>query len=202
MKVCTQCNSTLEDDVKFCIYCGHRLEEPSQPTAQPQPIPPVQPAYQQPVTPPVQPVTPPVQPVYQQQAYQQPVYQQPVYQQPQQDGFEAARQAVGNSLNTVAGYSEFDGGLLQLIGWGIVAILLTTVTLGLGFPWAYCIMISWETKHTIINGRRLMFDGTGLQLIGKWIIWILLTIITFGIYSFWLGIKLKQWQVSHTHFAN
>lgn len=190
MIVCKQCNNTLEDGVKFCIYCGHRVEEPSQPTVQPQ-----QPAFEQQVP-------PPVQPVYQQPVYQQPVYQQPVYQQPQQNGFGAAYQPVGNSLNMVTGCSEFDGGLLQLIGWGIVAILLTVCTLGLGFPWAYCIMISWETKHTIINGRRLVFDGTGLQLIGKWIVWILLTIITFGIYSFWLGIKLKQWQVSHTHFAN
>ncbi len=175
----------MEDDVKFCIYCGHRVEQQAV-------TPPVQPAYQQAVTPPVQPtyqqvVTPPVQ---------------PAYQQPQQDSFAMARQAVGNSLNTVGGYSEFDGGLLQQIGWRIVAILLTVCTLGFGFPWAYCLMVSWETKHTIINGRRLAFDGTGLQLIGKWIIWFLLTLITFGIYGLWLDIKLKQWKVSHTHFAN
>ena len=97
--------------------------------------------------------------------------------------------------------SYFDGGLLQLIGWRLLGALITTVTLGICFPWAYCMIYSWEAKHTVINGRRLAFDGTATQLFGKWILWLLLTIVTFGIYSFWLSIKLKKWKVKHTHFA-
>ena len=58
----------------------------------------------------------------------------------------------------------------------------------------------WETKHTVINGKRLKFDGTALQLFGNWIKWLLLTIVTLGIYSFWLGIKLKQWKTKHISF--
>lgn len=132
---------------------------------------------------------------------QQPPYQQPQFQQsPYQDGLAAARNSVGNYLNAIETPSRFDGGLLQLIGWQLLGILITSVTLGIGFPWAYCFVKRWEAKHTIINGRRLDFDGTGLQLIGKWILWILLTIITFGIYGLWIGIKLRQWRVSHTHF--
>ena len=97
--------------------------------------------------------------------------------------------------------SEFDGGLLGLIGISILQGILITFTLGLGAPWAGCIRERWVAKHTIIDGRRLTFDGNGGQLFGNYIKWFLLTIVTFGIYGFWLSIKMKQWVVKHTHFA-
>ena len=106
---------------------------------------------------------------------EQPVYQQPV--------------------------SKFDGGLLGLIGINLLMGLLTTITLGIGLPWALCMKERWIAKHTYIDGRQLTFDGTGAQLFGNYIKWFLLTIITFGIYSFWLSIKMKQWVTKHTHFA-
>ena len=98
--------------------------------------------------------------------------------------------------------SYFDGGLLQLIGWKILGAIVTSITLGICYPWAFCMIYSWEAKHTVINGHRLRFTGTALQLFGHWIKWILLTIITPGIYGFWLNIKLVQWKTKHTEFAN
>lgn len=98
--------------------------------------------------------------------------------------------------------SYFDGGLLQLICWKLLGGLITALTLGLCYPWAICMLYSWEAKHTVINGRRLKFTGTAVQLFGNWIKWVLLTIITLGIYSFWLDIKLKQWKTKHTVFAD
>ena len=74
--------------------------------------------------------------------------------------------------------SYFDGGFLQLIGWKLLV--------GICFPWACCMVYDWETKHTVINGKRLSFDGSAIQLFGNWIKWFLLTLITLGIYSFWL----------------
>jgi uncharacterized membrane protein YjgN (DUF898 family) len=97
--------------------------------------------------------------------------------------------------------SYFDGGLLQLIGWRLLGGIITTLTLGICFPWACCMIYGWEAKHTVINGKRLVFDGKATQLFGNWIKWLLLTIITLGIYSFWIGISLKKWRVKHTHFA-
>lgn len=96
--------------------------------------------------------------------------------------------------------SYFDGGLFQLIGWRIIGTLITAVTLGLGFPWALCLIYDWEAKHTVINGKRLEFDGSAVQLFGTWIKWILLLIVTLGIYSFWIQIDLKKWKTKHTHF--
>ncbi|MEG0693447.1 MAG: DUF898 family protein, partial [Oscillospiraceae bacterium] len=88
--------------------------------------------------------------------------------------------------------SYFDGGLLQLIGWSLLGTLITIVTLGICYPWAVCMKYGWETRHTVVNGRRLAFDGNGAQLFGNWIKWCLLTIITIGIYSFWVAISLKK----------
>ena len=98
--------------------------------------------------------------------------------------------------------SYFDGGLLQLIGWRLIGTLITVVTLGICYPWALCMVYGWETKHTVINGHRLVFDGSAVGLFGNWVKWLLLCVITVGIYSLWLGIALKKWKTKHTHFAN
>ena len=97
--------------------------------------------------------------------------------------------------------SYFDGGFFQLLGWRIVGGLITCVTLGICYPWAVCMVYSYWTKHTVIEGKRLAFDGRAIQLFGNWIKWFLLTVITFGIYGLWLPIKLKKWQTKHTYFA-
>lgn len=96
--------------------------------------------------------------------------------------------------------SYFDGGLLQLIGWKILGFLVTVFTLGICYPWALCMIYSWETKHTVIEGKRLIFDGKAIQLFGNWIKWLFLCVITLGIYAFWLSISLKKWKTLHTHF--
>lgn len=96
--------------------------------------------------------------------------------------------------------SYFDGGLLQLIGYQLLGGLITFISLGILAPYAICLVYNWETKHTVIEGKRLRFDGTAMGLFGNWIKWLLLTIITFGIYGFWLTIKLKQWKTKNTHF--
>jgi len=98
--------------------------------------------------------------------------------------------------------SYFDGGLLQLIGWHLLGALITIMTLGICFPWAFCMIYTWEAKHTVINGRRLTFDGTAFQLFGNWAKWFLLTLLTLGIYGFWLKIKLKKWKTKHTSFID
>lgn len=96
--------------------------------------------------------------------------------------------------------SYFDGGLLQFIGWSILGGLITVITLGICYPWAKCMIVNWEVKHTVVEGKRLRFDGQAVQLFGNWIKWFLLCIITIGIYSFWIPIKMKKWVTKHTFF--
>lgn len=98
--------------------------------------------------------------------------------------------------------SYFDGGLFQLMGWKILVTIVTILTFGICYPWAFCMVYNWEIKHTVIEGKRLVFDGKAIQLFGSWIKWLLLCIVTFGIYTFWLAIALKKWKVKHTFFAD
>jgi len=96
--------------------------------------------------------------------------------------------------------SYFDGTLSQLIGWTLLGIIVTVLSLGICLPWAYCMVYNWETKHTIIDTKRLGFDGKAIQLFGHWLKWLVLIIITLGIYGLWVNIKLKQWKIKHTYF--
>ena len=98
---CKYCGTKLMENAVFCHACGKATDE--QPAVQQpaQPVPPVQPVYQQPVPAP-QPVyqqpVPATQPVYQQPAPPappvQPVYQQPAYQAPQPPVFQQPVQPV------------------------------------------------------------------------------------------------------------
>lgn len=97
--------------------------------------------------------------------------------------------------------SYFDGGLGGLIVHTLIAFLITVITLGICYPWGVVLLLKWKTKHTVIDGKRLVFNGTAMGLFGTWIKWLLLIIITLGIYSFWVGIDLKKWMTKHTHFA-
>ena len=147
----------------------------------------------------------------QQDQHEQPYGQAHTYQpepqhyQPQMQHAPSQTQIVNVNVNTAgtaaSGESYFDGGLAQQIGYTILGALVTVFTLGICYPWAFCMLYRWETKHTVINGKRLVFDGKAVQLFGKWIVWSLLTIITLGIYAFWLQIALKKWKTKHTHFA-
>lgn len=113
--------------------------------------------------------------------------------------------SVTQNINTTPvsiSYSYFDGGLLQQIGWLILGVIVTVITIGICFPWAVCMQYNWEIKHTVIEGKRLRFDGRAIQLLGKWLLWWLLTLITFGIFAFWIPIKIKKWKTKHTFFDN
>jgi Bacterial protein of unknown function (DUF898). len=98
--------------------------------------------------------------------------------------------------------SYFDGGLLTFIGVIILEAIITSITFGICYPWALCLVYGWKMNHTVIEGRRLKFNGTAIGLFGNWIKWFLLTVITLGIYGLWLHIKLEQWKVKNTSFEN
>jgi hypothetical protein len=97
--------------------------------------------------------------------------------------------------------SDFRGGAIAYFFWRLVAGIITTITLGLGFPAAKCMLIRWGMDKSIIDGRRLRFDGTGWQLFGRFILWLLLSVITLGIYTvIFLPLSYKKWEIKHTHF--
>ena len=98
--------------------------------------------------------------------------------------------------------SYFDGKLLSLIGWRILALLLSVVTLGIGIPWAKCMLYSYQINHTVYNGKRLKFEGTGGDLFVNMLKWLFFTIITLGIYLFILPVRRARWVISNIHFED
>ena len=97
------------------------------------------------------------------------------------------------------GESQFDGKLIQLIGWNVASSLITVFTLGLATPVAICWKERWIKKHTVYQGKRLEFDGTAGQLFGNWIKWLLLSVVTLGIYAWFIPLKMHDWKAKHTH---
>ena len=96
--------------------------------------------------------------------------------------------------------SYFDGSLLELIGWRILAFLITVVTLGIGAPWGKCMLYSYQIKHTVYNGKRLKFEGTGGDLFVNMFKWVFFSIITLGIYILFIPIRKTKWVISNIHF--
>ena len=95
---------------------------------------------------------------------------------------------------------RFDGGAATYIGTGLLAFLITVVTLGIAYPYALVLRQRWKAKHTYINGHRLVFLGTGVGLFGLWIKWFLLSVITVGIYLLWVVPRIQKWIVENTDF--
>lgn len=95
---------------------------------------------------------------------------------------------------------KFDGGAGTYLGTGILAFLVTVLTLGIGLPFAIVLRQRWRAKHTLVSGRRLVFVGSGLQLFGLWLKWFFLIIVTLGIYAFWVAPRIQKWIVENTDF--
>ena len=98
------------------------------------------------------------------------------------------------------GKSYFDGNPFSHFFTMLGAFLLFVCTATLAFPWCMCMRYRYQTKHTVINGRRMTFDGKGVQLFGRYLLWLVLTILTAGIFIIWLLSSVKKWKTKHTHF--
>lgn len=123
---------------------------------------------------------------------------------PQQNNFEEVKvyQEVETPKQQARTDSYFDGGLLELIGWRILAGLIIGITLGIATPWAQCMLYSYQYKHTVYNGKRLKFEGTGGDLFVNYFKWTFFTIITLGIYLIFVPVRKTQWVTSNLHYED
>ena len=95
--------------------------------------------------------------------------------------------------------SRFEGAAPEVLGYSMVTSMITSVTCGLGFPWAVGMQKKWEAKNTVICNDRLFYDGTGKGLFGTYLINLLLTAVTCGIYGAWATCRLERYFINHTH---
>ena len=99
------------------------------------------------------------------------------------------------------GKFEFRGNgaaYLWLLMWTGV---LTVITVGIFYPWAYCAVEKWRAENTYINGKRLVFEGTGGGIFGTWLLMVFFSIITIGIYIPWGACKIQRWKTNNLYFA-
>ena len=90
-------------------------------------------------------------------------------------------------------------------GFGYFWLMLWTsvvsvITLGLFFPWAYSAQQRRICSNTYVEGRRLRFEGTGFGFFFQWLLILVLTTITFGIYAPWGYCRFKRWETENTVF--
>ncbi len=96
---------------------------------------------------------------------------------------------------------SFDGGAATYFGTAILGALITTLTLGICYPFALVLTERWRATHTFLDGQQLAFTGSAVGLFGHWVKWLLLSIITLGIYLFWVAPRLQKWKTENTGFA-
>ena len=98
--------------------------------------------------------------------------------------------------------SYFDGDGFAYLGYGLLKNLLLLVTCGLSYPWVMVMLQKWDTKHQVINRRRLVFSGSGLGFLGEYLIIFILSVITCGLYSPWGTVRLNKYIIRNTDFVN
>lgn len=125
--------------------------------------------------------------------------------------------------------STFTGKTFGFMGIYFLVVLLSSLTMGIGAPWASCMYIRWIVKHSVIDGKRLEFKGTGGRLLGKMILWSIIPILfgagatvllyffpnqTLAIllfilliffvftYTFWVMVQEMKWYVKNIHFVD
>jgi hypothetical protein len=95
---------------------------------------------------------------------------------------EATRTAEGFRL-------RFDGNGGQVLGLGLLSVIVFPLTLGLGWPWLAVQWKAWETEHTLIEDpgapggwRRLRFDAGPLAYLVQGVLSAFLIVLTLGVY--------------------
>lgn len=96
-------------------------------------------------------------------------------------------------------FKGLGGSFLWLAIW---TSILTSITLGIYGPWAYCHKKRWLAANTYIDGQQLVFKGTGGSAFGLFLLVFFLSLITFGIYIAWGYCRIQRWLQSNTYYAD
>ena len=92
----------------------------------------------------------------------------------------------------------FDGSVISYVALQLANLLIGIITFGFGAPWILVRTYKWESKHTVIDGKRFRFTGSAIDLFGHWVLWWILTILTFGIYSIVVRVRIIEWRIKNT----
>lgn len=90
-------------------------------------------------------------------------------------------------------------GYIWLLLW---TSLVSVVTLGLFFPWAYSAQQRWILSNTYIGERQLAFVGSGVGFLWQWLLILVLSTVTLGLFIPWGYCMFKRWETENTVFAD
>jgi uncharacterized membrane protein YjgN (DUF898 family) len=107
---------------------------------------------------------------------------------------------MGKYYRRFANPSKFNGTVGQWFRLSILMFLLVVFTLGLGMPWAICMLHRWRMNNLVIEGKQVVFYGKGRKLFWRYMGWSILSLLTLGFYSFRVPVKVMDWLMEYTHF--
>jgi uncharacterized membrane protein YjgN (DUF898 family) len=99
-----------------------------------------------------------------------------------------------------AGRFGFDGDVTGYLGTRLLALLLTVVTLGFGFPYAVVLVQRWNARHLTLGGSRLVFTGRAGDLLRQWVVWWPCVLLTVGFYAFAVFPRVIRWVWDNTDY--
>jgi tetratricopeptide (TPR) repeat protein len=84
----------------------------------------------------------------------------------------------------------------------VIQGLLTLVTFGFYFPWAFSNFLKWKAANTLVGDKPGQFTGTGGSLFFFYLIHLMiLPLLTLGLYYFWALYRLYAWKEEHTKYG-
>lgn len=96
---------------------------------------------------------------------------------------------------------SFRGKLLDFIKLFVGGSLLSTITLGLYYPFFDTRRHGYLVSHSYFGSQRFSFDGRGKDLFGRFLFTILLSLPTLGLCWFWYLARKQRYFWDHTSFG-
>ncbi len=93
---------------------------------------------------------------------------------------------------------SFRGPAWDFVKIFIAGSILTSVTLGLYYPFFDTRRHDFMTSHAWFGNRRFRFDGQGRELFGPFLLAMVLVLFTFGLSLFWYWARKRRFFWDHT----
>ena len=95
---------------------------------------------------------------------------------------------------------SFRGQLLEFLKLFVGGSLLSTITLGLYYPFFDTRRHGFLVSHSYFGSEKFSFDGRGKDLFGRFLLTILLSLPTLGLCWFWFLARKQRYFWDHTAF--
>ena len=96
---------------------------------------------------------------------------------------------------------SFRGQLVEFLKLFVGGSLLSTITLGLYYPFFDTRRHGFLVSHSYFGSERFSFDGQGKDLFGRFLLTILLSLPTLGLCWFWFLARKQRYFWDHTSFG-